>query len=84
VQSLEWMADARVAAVNISLPGPRNAILDWLIERASARHDHGRGAVPCSAGCDSFTMSHPLRTAAHDVGAPGRDPVYGWGVFDPR
>jgi hypothetical protein len=31
VQSLERMAEARVAVVNISLPGPRSAILDRLI-----------------------------------------------------
>ena len=36
-QSLEWMAENKIAVVNISLAGPRNAILDRLIERASAR-----------------------------------------------
>jgi hypothetical protein len=35
-RALEWMAQSGITVVNISLAGPRNAILDRLIERASA------------------------------------------------
>ena len=162
VQSLEWMAEARVSVVNISLAGPRNAILDRLIERASARGmivvaAAGNGgptappAYPAALGTviavtavdgqsriyryanqgdyiavaargvsepaanasggiarysgTSFATPHiaawlarclatsgttvaicrnRLRLAARDVGAPGRDPVYGWGIVDTK
>ncbi len=159
-RSLEWMAQSRIAVVNISLAGPRNAILDRLIERASA---HGmiivaaagnggptappaypaalgpvvavtavdaqsriyryanqgpyiavaaRGVAEPAANPDgsigrysgtSFATPHiaawmarcltakgsniqqcraRLNLAARDAGAPGRDPVYGWGIVD--
>lgn len=35
--ALEWMAANRVPVVNMSLSGPRNAILDRLIQRTAAR-----------------------------------------------
>ncbi len=159
-QSLEWMAGSGIAVVNISLAGPRNAILDRLIERASARgmvvvaaagnggptappaypaalgpvvavtavdaqsrvyryanRGHyiavaARGvAVPAASAAGgiarfsgtSFATPHVaawmarcladrratsaqcrdrLRLAARDAGAPGRDPVYGWGIVE--
>lgn len=161
VRALEWMAEARVSVVNISLAGPRNAILDRLIERASAqgmivvaaagnggpsappaypaalapvvavtavdarshvyRYANQGGYIAFAArGVDepaaatggvigrysgtSFATPHVaawlarcratkggtaalcrerLRNAARDVGPPGRDPIYGWGVIDP-
>jgi hypothetical protein len=159
-RSLEWMAERGINVVNISLAGPRNAILDRLIERASA---HGmiivaaagnggptappaypaalgsvvavtavdaqsrvyryanqgdyitvaaRGVAEPAAGPGgsivrysgtSFATPHisawmarclatkaanaatcraRLRLSARDLGAPGRDPVYGWGVVN--
>lgn len=35
VRALEWMVDGDVSVINISLAGPRNAILDKLIQRAT-------------------------------------------------
>jgi len=37
VDALDWMVANRVPVVNMSLAGPRNAILDALVERAVAR-----------------------------------------------
>jgi subtilisin family serine protease len=37
VRALEWMIASDVTVINISLAGPRNTILDTLIQRASAR-----------------------------------------------
>jgi hypothetical protein len=160
VQSLEWMAEAHVSVVNISLAGPRNAILDRLIERATARGmivvaaagNGGPTAPPAYPAAlapvvavtavdsqsrvyryanqgdyiavaargvsepaastgggiarysgTSFATPHiaawlarclgvkgmtvaicrnRMRLSARDVGAPGRDPVYGWGIVD--
>lgn len=59
VQSLEWMAERRVAVVNISLAGPRNAILDRLIERASAK-----GMVVVAAAGNGGPTAPPAYPAA--------------------
>jgi subtilisin family serine protease len=37
VRALEWLVDDGVPVINISLAGPRNAILDTLIQRAAAK-----------------------------------------------
>jgi hypothetical protein len=37
VRALEWMAERKVGVINISLAGPRNVILDALIEKVAAR-----------------------------------------------
>ncbi len=159
-QSLEWMAGNGISVVNISLAGPRNAILDRLIERATSRGmvvvaAAGNGGptappaypaalgpvvavtavdnqsriyryanrgnyiavaargvgVPAASAAGgmarfsgtSFATPHiaawiarclkadgknasqcreRLRLSARDVGAPGRDPVYGWGIVE--
>lgn len=155
VRALEWMVQNRVPVVNISLAGPRNAVLDALIERTAGKGiaivaaagnggptappaypaalrpvvavtavDRGmrvyryanqghyitvaaRGvaepAAQSKGGIGQFSgtsfatphvaawmarcmKSEPgagcaarLRRAAHDLGAPGYDPVYGYG-----
>ena len=58
-QSLEWMAANNIAVVNISLAGPRNAILDRLIERASAR-----GMVIVAAAGNGGPTAPPAYPAA--------------------
>ncbi len=161
-KSLEWMAERGINVVNISLAGPRNAILDRLIERASAHgmvvvaaagnggptappaYPAALGSVVAVTAVDaqsriyryanqgdyiavaargvaepaaapggsiarysgtSFATPHiaawmarclseknakashcrsRLLLAARDAGAPGRDPIYGWGIVDGR
>lgn len=58
-QSLEWMAEQGIRVVNISLAGPRNAILDRLIERASAR-----GMVVVAAAGNGGPTAPPAYPAA--------------------
>lgn len=58
-QSLEWLAENHIRVVNISLAGPRNAILDRLIERASAR-----GMVVVAAAGNGGPMAPPAYPAA--------------------
>lgn len=37
VRALEWMVDRKITVINISLAGPRNLILDRLIQRATTK-----------------------------------------------
>ncbi len=57
--ALEWMASNRVPVVNMSLSGPRNAILDKLIERTSAK-----GTVIVAAAGNSGPTAPPAYPAA--------------------
>lgn len=159
-RALEWLVSQRVPVVNMSLAGPRNAILDRLVMQSVARGTlivaaagNGGPAAPpaypaalspvvavtavdqrnrvyryanqgnyitvAARGVDepaadtaggisrfsgtSFATPHvtawlarcleddqpvtcarTLRTTARDLGEPGRDPVYGHGLLDPR
>ncbi len=58
-QSLEWMSASGITVVNISLAGPRNAILDRLIERAIAR-----GMVIVAAAGNGGPAAPPAYPAA--------------------
>ncbi|TNE32119.1 MAG: subtilase [Alphaproteobacteria bacterium] len=158
VDALDWMVANKVPVVNMSLSGPRNAILDRLVEQSVGRGtmivaaagnggptappaypaalrsvvavtavDHenrvyryanqgryitvaargvGEAAADSRGGIGQFsgtsfatphvsawmarclTRSSPLtcgrklRTSARDLGAPGYDPVYGYGLVD--
>lgn len=57
--ALEWMVASRVSVVNMSLSGPRNAILDRLIQRSSAR-----GTVIVAAAGNSGASAPPAYPAA--------------------
>lgn len=57
--ALEWMASNRIPVVNMSLSGPRNAILDKLIERTSER-----GTVIVAAAGNSGPTAPPAYPAA--------------------
>jgi subtilisin family serine protease len=58
-QSLEWLAENRVIVVNISLAGPRNAILDRLIQRAT-----GHGMIIVAAAGNGGPTAPPAYPAA--------------------
>ncbi len=57
--ALEWMVSNRIPVVNMSLSGPRNAILDKLIERTSAK-----GTVIVAAAGNSGPTAPPAYPAA--------------------
>jgi hypothetical protein len=57
--ALEWMVASRVPVINMSLSGPRNAILDRLIQRASTR-----GSVIVAAAGNSGPSAPPAYPAA--------------------
>lgn len=57
--ALEWMVANRVPVVNMSLSGPRNAILDQLIQRSSER-----GTVIVAAAGNSGPSAPPAYPAA--------------------
>lgn len=75
--------DARVDAINLSLGGPRDALLEQLVAEALARGIVVVGAVPPSGSLDGFPLSVAgvLAVAAVEDGvpatvrlaAPGRD-----------
>lgn len=58
-QALEWMAASKVPVINISLAGPRNAILDKLIERSV-----GNGTVIVAAAGNGGPSAAPAYPAA--------------------
>lgn len=57
--ALEWMVANRVPVINMSLSGPRNAILDRLIQRSAAR-----GTVIVAAAGNSGPSAPPAYPAA--------------------
>lgn len=57
--ALEWMVANRVPVINMSLSGPRNAILDRLIQRSSTR-----GTVIVAAAGNSGPSAPPAYPAA--------------------
>lgn len=57
--ALEWMVASRVPVINMSLSGPRNAILDRLIQRSSTR-----GTVIVAAAGNSGPSAPPAYPAA--------------------
>ena len=58
-KALEWMAANKVPVINISLTGPRNAILDKLINRAV-----GQGSVVVAAAGNGGPSAPPAYPAA--------------------
>ena len=59
VKALNWMVESRMPVVNISLAGPRNAILDKLVERAI-----GKGTVIVAAAGNGGPSAPPAYPAA--------------------
>ncbi|MBB6124603.1 S8 family serine peptidase [Sphingobium subterraneum] len=59
VKALEWMVASHVPVVNISLAGPRNAVLDALIQRAS-----GTGMAIVAAAGNGGPTAPPAYPAA--------------------
>lgn len=59
VRALEWMVHNRVPVVNISLAGPRNAVLDALVERTA-----GRGIAIVAAAGNGGPTAPPAYPAA--------------------
>ena len=57
--ALEWMSSNKIAVVNMSLSGPRNAILDKLIERTSAK-----GTIIVAAAGNGGPTAPPAYPAA--------------------
>ena len=58
-RALEWMVERRVAVVNVSLTGPRNAILDALVQRAI-----DRGTIIVAAAGNGGPTAPPAYPAA--------------------
>lgn len=59
VRALEWMVQNHVPVVNISLTGPRNAVLDALIERTA-----GKGVAIVAAAGNGGPTAAPAYPAA--------------------
>lgn len=59
VRALEWMVQSHVPVVNISLAGPRNAVLDALIERTT-----GKGVAIVAAAGNGGPTAPPAYPAA--------------------
>ena len=67
-QALAWMVDQRASVVNISLVGPRNALVQRAVARAQAR-----GVIVVAAVGNDGPAAVPLYPAAYDgvVGVTG-------------
>jgi subtilisin family serine protease len=59
VKALEWMVSNKVRVVNISLAGPRNAILDRLVEKSV-----GKGTIIVAAAGNGGPTAPPAYPAA--------------------
>lgn len=68
----------------ISVAGPRRSIARVDGTSFAAPFVAAAMALHMSAGSDASTASDRVRSAAKDLGAPGRDPVFGWGLVQFR
>jgi subtilisin family serine protease len=82
-KALQFSLEERVGIINLSVGGPRDRLLDRLLDVASARGAIVVAAVDSSAGMESFPASHRAVLAVADIDgqdasfaimlAPGRD-----------
>ena len=95
-KAIQFALERQVRVVNLSLSGPRDRLLERLIDRAAERGVAVIGAVDPAAPDRSFPASHPRviavaigddpRLPVHAILAPGREilttvPAGGWGWF---
>ncbi len=95
-KAIQFALERQVRVLNLSLSGPRDRLLERLIDRAAERGVAVIGAVDPAAPDRSFPALHPRviavavgddpRLPEHAILAPGRDilttvPAGGWGWF---
>ncbi len=95
-KAIQFALERQVRVLNLSLSGPRDRLLERLIDRAAERGVAVIGAVDSAAPDRGFPASHPRviavalgddpRLPEHAILAPGREilttvPAGGWGWF---